>query len=273
MLDGDKLRAGADGPKYPLYSLTLGIIVLSAPVNAAHKGARDKLVKLLLGLQTNGGWGYAGSRQPPNISATVYAVGALSLAGMPVDSPALVAAKTFVESCQNFGEGGDGGFFFSPGEPDGNKAGPKEGGGYRSYGSATSDGVRALLRLGHTPGSPRVVAARDWLGAHFDPSQNPGDFRPGDEVRRHSAYYYYAWSVAHALRALGTKTAGAGDKPWGQSLAEELLRRQGKDGAWKNQYSEVRENDPIVATSFAMAALGVSRIAITGEYRTHAGPP
>ena len=60
---------------------------------------------------------------------------------------------------------------------------------------------------------------------------------------------------------------------WAEALAETLLARQRADGSWSNPASEMREDDPVVATAFATAALGVCRIALTGEYKTHAGRP
>ena len=137
---------------------------------------------------------------------------------------------------------------------------------FRSYGSMTADGVRALLRLGAPPDDPRVVRAAAWLDAHFDPAQNPGDFPPVAEVRRASAYYYWTWTAAHAMRALGRRD-------WASPLAAELLRRQLPDGSWKNPASEMREDDPVVATSFAVAALGVCRMVLAGEHRSHAVRP
>ena len=101
----------------------------------------------------------------------------------------------------------DGGFFFSPSEHDGNKAGPLDpaapAGPFRSYGSATADGFRGLTRLGLPPDHPRVAAAAGWLERRFRADANPGDFTAVNEVRRASSYYYWAWSAAHALRALG----------------------------------------------------------------------
>jgi hypothetical protein len=130
----------------------------------------------------------------------------------------------------------------------------------------TADGVRALLRLGVPPTDPRLTAGAAWLTARFDPSRNPGDFPAVAEVRRASSYYYWTWSAAHALRALGP----AAPPEWAPSLARELLGRQGDDGSWRNPASEMREDEPVVATSFAMAALAVARQVIAGEYRSHA---
>lgn len=279
---------------YPVYALALSTLVLNAPGNERHEAARQRYVERLRAFQladergwspddaSYGGWSYAASlpdkpapsarpdpRLEANLSVTVFAIGALSLGGVPADDPALSRARRFVERCQNFGKGpfDDGGFFFSPVVADSNKAGMagrEEGRArFHSYGSMTADGVRALLRLGAPADDPRVVAARRWLLARFDPAQNPGDFPDASEVRRHSGYHYYAWSVAHAMRALG-------ETDWAAPLAEELLRRQRPDGSWKSRYGEMREDEPLVATSFAIAALAVSRSVLAAEYRSHA---
>jgi hypothetical protein len=178
-------------------------------------------------------------------------VGALALAGTKPDDPALRDAAGFVDRCR----AKDGGFFFSPALPISNKAG-----GFRAYGSMTADGLRAQLRLG-----TRIDAPLAWLEQHFDPTKNPGAFAAVDEVRRESSYYYYAWSVAHAFAH-----AKPGDRRWAEALARELLARQLPDGSWRNGATEMREDDPLVATSFAVAALALCRGAITGERASHA---
>ena len=267
---------GAPAPSYPLYATALGVIVLNAPGNERHRAARDAQIAALLKMQltddvSRGGWGY--DDRSANLSATLVAIGALALGGVAVDHPALVAARGFVDRCQNLTcPGCDGGFFFSPVILDTNKAGVAEGDAPRSYGSMTADGVRALLRLGVPPGDPRVTAAAAWLEKRFDPAHNPGDFPSVNEVRRESSYYYWAWTAAHALRALDRPVLHTerGDLRWAEALAAELIASQGDDGTWRNRYTEMREDDPVVATSFAMAALSVARGVITGEYRSHA---
>ncbi len=52
---------------------------------------------------------------------------------------------------------------------------------------------------------------------------------------------------------------GAGDVPWAEPLAEELVRRQRPGGSWVNDAVEVREDDPIVATALAAGALSICR--------------
>ena len=246
-----------------------------------------------------GGWGYfrgvphkpADSAPPQsaltaNLSATLFAVGALRLSGVPITDPAMGKALRFVERCQNAPPSADaadptmddGGFFFSPALADSNKAG--EAGEdrhgrrrFRSYGSMTADGVRALVRLGRPIEHPRVVAAAGWLSEHFEAARNPGVFPERDEVRRRSSYYYYSWSAAHALRLLGTRRLERrGERvDWPAALSEALLERQRPDGSWSNDATEMREDDPLIATSFAVAGLALSRMVLTGEWQTSFG--
>jgi squalene-hopene/tetraprenyl-beta-curcumene cyclase len=314
--DDGALRTGLDGPTYPYYAIAGALLALNAAETAQHEAARQTLIQLLRERQfaeprgwtaedpSYGGWGYypdlpekdASGGQPDarltaNLSATVFSIGALRLAGVPAEDPALQKARTFVERCQNWSEVADrpagapstvdprfddGGFFFSPLVPDSNKAGVAGTGPdgrirYRSYGSMTADGLRALLRLGVPFEHERVQAAATWLTRHFSAEANPGAFPPEAELRRASAYYYYVWTGAHALRAIGAaeiKTQ-AGRVHWARALAEALLERQRPDGAWANPATELREDDPLVATPFAMAALGIARMVLTGEYRSH----
>jgi hypothetical protein len=305
--DGE-LRADAAAPQYPLYAVTGALLVLNAHEGRRHDAAREVLRRALAARQldqalgyapghpSHGGFSYSNALSVPrhdgsapardnaaNLSATLFAIGALRLGGAPPDDPVLRRARGFVLRCQNFADGAvadprfdDGGFFFSPAIDDPNKAGAagRDARGrvrHRSYGSMTADGLRALLQLGEAPSSPRVQAAAAWLEHRFDPGQNPGAFPAEAEVRRASAYYYYAWSVAHALRALGKTTLQTerGPVAWPAALAETLLARQAADGSFLNPYSELREDDPLVATPFASAALAVARMALGGEHRSH----
>ncbi len=216
-----------------------------------------------------GGWGYAtdakrspdgGSGELPtaNLSATVLAIGALILGGATADDPALVRARGFVERSQN----PEGGMVCSRAELGANKAG-SDANGPRSYGSMTADGIRALLRLARPIDDPKLHAAIEFLNRTFDATKNPGAFPAADEIRRDSSYYYWAWTAAHVARHLGNQA-------WAEQLAEELLRRQRPDGSWRNDATEMREDDPLIATSFALAALGLARSLLAAEPRSHA---
>jgi squalene-hopene/tetraprenyl-beta-curcumene cyclase len=183
----------------------------------------------------------------------VFALDALRAAGF-ADKSVYEKALVFVRRCQNE----DGGFHFIYDDPVRNKAGvaeqPADGPTrFHSYGSTTADGLRALLLCGVPADDPAVRSARGWLVKHFRPDTHPGQYIPTHEPNRDAVYYYYAASVSKALRAAGVREAGG--KPWAESLAAELAKRQKDDGSWANPVELVRENDPIVATASAVTAL------------------
>ena len=238
-----------------------------------------------------GGWGFA--LEPPrkpglgepypdlyqsNLVATIFGIGGLTGAHVPSSDPAYAEALTFVERCQNFPANGaprdprfdDGGFFFIPRDPGLNKAGVAgtDAAGnvrFRSYGSMTADGLRALLRCGLAPDSPRVVAARRWLEWNFSVAIHPGDFPPDRIVLRDGTYYYYVWAAAHAFLQLKCRQieTRAGKVDWAEALANELLRRQRPDGAWINPCTDSKEDDPLVGSSWAAATLAICRATLS----------
>jgi hypothetical protein len=125
----------------------------------------------------------------------------------------------------------------------------------------TCDGVRALLACGLPPDHPHVVAARRWLEKHFTVSSNPGDFERDREVIRDATYFYYCWSLAHALTRLQIDEIHGVD--WREALANELISRQRDDGSWINGFTDTKEDDPLIATPFAAAALAICREGLT----------
>jgi squalene-hopene/tetraprenyl-beta-curcumene cyclase len=290
---------GPSGRTYPVYTASAAVMALARLDLPDGRGARAAWLLDLRRRQLTeelgwgpddpayGGWGYSiepthkadaahasGRHVDADLSSTLFAVGALRVAGIGADDPAIRKALTFVRRCQNVAESDrdgdprhdDGGFFFSPTDPVRNKAGSagedRHGRArYHSYGSATADGLRALLRCGLPPDHPRVASARRWLERHFSASSHPGTFEGAREVERDATYYYYAWSVAHAFRALGIAKVGPSGREfaWAEALARELVRRQQGDGSWSNRFTASKEDDPLVATSFAAGALGICR--------------
>jgi hypothetical protein len=67
--------------------------------------------------------------------------------------------------------------------------------------------------------------------------------------------------VAHALRALGVAEIRPHGQQivWAEALSRELIRRQRGDGTWANRFTASKEDDPLIATSFAARALGICR--------------
>jgi squalene-hopene/tetraprenyl-beta-curcumene cyclase len=286
---------------YPVYSAALAAISLTLLRKSHRESAPaprgldpNRWLALLASHQLNerlrwrrddlafGGWGY--SIEPPrrpgadevappfdsDLSSTLFAVSALRIAGRPGDDPAIADARVFVERCQNVP--GDGGFFFTPTNEIQNKAGiaPIDPGGrmrFHSYGSATADGLRALVACGHAPNAPRVSAALHWLERNFSTSTNPGQFTPEREPDRDAAYFYYLWSLAHALRLLGVRALArpGGDHDWSRAVEQALLERQRGDGSWSNRFSFMKEDDPLVATPLALGALGCALLVRTAQ--------
>lgn len=190
-----------------------------------------------------GGWAYPA---PPladvregNTSSTAYAVCALRDGGIDASDPALVSALKFILHSQN----DDGGFTFGP--ESANKAGATN-----SYGSATADGLRAMLACGLPPRDSHVTRATDWLKNHFDVESIPGEYTPDRAPLRNGNYFYYlavltdAFERAHVDRSF-----------WSGPIADALLQRQLPDGSWRNDISSGKEDEPLVATGLALQAL------------------
>jgi len=169
-----------------------------------------------------------------------------------------------VERCQN----DDGGFFLTPTNPVQNKAGMDAHNRPRSYASATANGVRLLLRLGGS--AARVTSARRWLEQHVGAPGQAGDFPAERQFARDGSRFYSAWTEAHAFLLLGTTElqTSAGPRPWGQVFADALVREQQPDGSFVNTATDLREDDPLVATPMALSALALARRALTGDLGT-----
>ncbi len=188
----------------------------------------------------------------PNISATVLGVLALVAAGRRTEA---AAARAFVEQCQNFAstpasEFDDGGFIFAPGDPVRNKAGiaGHDTAGrvrFRSYGSATGDGYLALRACGLAKDHPRVRAAASWLRRCGE-----GRWSEGRTAARESLVFYHAQALAAAL-------ADQSDAARLRSLADDLIARQAGDGSWQGAAPASCEDDPLLATAFALRALAL----------------
>jgi squalene-hopene/tetraprenyl-beta-curcumene cyclase len=291
---GDIRPLEAHGFDYPLYTSALSAAALSQPQLAEHITARDAWLNDLRKRQLTeslgwipddreyGGWGYChgwprkrntGELIPPmtesNLSATTFALAAFKAAGVRLTDPHYAKALVFVKRCQNWTDAeahreprfDDGGFFFIYDDPIRNKAGVvgKDARGqdrYASYGSTTADGLRCLDMCGEKMESPRFAAASAWLEKNFLPDRCPGPFDPRAEVARAALYYYYAMSMSQVpLEAKPGAASAANGGGWRGELARAITARQKADGSWVNPADAFRENDALVATSFACIAL------------------
>jgi squalene-hopene/tetraprenyl-beta-curcumene cyclase len=302
-------KVDASGVLFPVYTAaSASRVVVLGNKDVRHRRAqkawldflRERRLSGRLGWEPSdsafGGWGFslAVPRKPEeglprerffesNLSATVFGIAALRSARVPKEDPVWGEILVFVRRCQNFAENprqadpsfDDGGFFFIPEDPLQNKAGiagcDRFGRRrFRSYGSMTADGLRALLRCGLPADHPRVRAARQWLEKRFTPKENPGVFARDREVLRNATYYYWSWAVAHAFLGLGLRTVRTreGTVDWARALADELVARQRPDGSWRNPLTDAKEDDPLVAGPWAAAALAICRAVLTCERAT-----
>jgi hypothetical protein len=255
-------------PDYPNYATALAVQALSRG-NIQYREQRiAPLVAYLRSQQFTeqngwqkqdvayGGWGMGGGRRVPpdaghvDLSMTRHVLQALAAAGVPPTDPAIVSAAVFVERCQNFdperASRFDGGFFFSTVVLDANKAG-HDGVQHRSYGTATADGILSLLALGRTTGDARVQAAQRWLSRYHSSTAAPGFVGEPFQRWKSGLRFYYAGASAEAFEKLGLNL--------GEGTVRDLLPSQRPDGSWSNPENLVKEDDPLIATAFAVRAL------------------
>ncbi len=197
-----------------------------------------------------GAWGMGGPpRRPPHtghvdLSMTRHALEGLAAGGLKPGDTAFARAATFLKRCQN----PDGGFLFSTVIVDANKAGPS-----RSYGTATADGILSLAAIGAGPSDPRVKAALDWLSAHHRVDRVPGFPEDCAQDWATGMVHYYLAASARVFRRFG------GPPDWKKGLTDALIRGQGTDGSFKNASFLMKEDDPLIATAFALQALVAAR--------------
>jgi Prenyltransferase and squalene oxidase repeat len=255
-------------PDYPNYATALAV---SALCRLRSAGWEEQVRPMVAYLRTQqfteqngwdrqdpvyGAWGMGGERRTKpvtghvDLSMTRHVLDALRAAGAPDSDPVFECARVFVERCQNFdpprADDGDGGFFFSTTEFDTNKAG-QDAGHFRSYGTTTADGILALLDVGRPTGDPRVAAAARWLTSHHHDMDVPGFVGPAYQRWPRGLAFYYSAASSQAFRALHADG--------GARVADSLRRMQRADGSWANTENLVKEDDPLIASAFAVRAL------------------
>ncbi len=248
-----------------------------------------------------GGFPYAnekeeeGEEEEPHVadlSNAQFAAQALHDAGLPKDSEVWKRMQVYLGRVQNRSEsndlkvptevagqevvvvaGDDGGAGYTPGT---SKAGlvKRSDGTYevRSYGSMTYALLKCLLLAGVDPKDGRVQGALGWISENFTLAKNPGfEASENPDVAGQQGYYYYLFTVARSLAAyergtgqpLVVKDADGKEHHWRAELVQALLDRQQEDGSWVNDVDRWMESQPVLATSYALVALGEA----TGRFR------
>jgi len=272
--------ANRESRDYPTYASAMFLIAVDRLKLELSPELQKKLVDYLLESQLDeteelsendldfGGWDMEGTsdgkRATTGTNISVGAVVAEALAKRPSEKvdTALGRFRIWLGRCHNLvGDDnslGDGGFFFHPvREHDGNKAGWVVEQGQpnrqkpRSYGTSTADGLRGLSYAGTMQSSGSAILSTSlWLSAHPQIDRVPGIDDSGEGSWSEGLLFYYWYSLAQCLDFSNLSAI----KP---RLREEILRRQSADGSWQNANARMREDDPLIATSFALIALAI----------------
>lgn len=124
----------------------------------------------------------------------------------------------------------------------------------KAYGSMSYAAVLSLCHCKLTKGDPRVRSALEYCTKFWTVDENPGMGAQG-------LYYYYD-IIARSLTAAGVGALDAEDGrviDWRGELAAKIISLQREDGSWANANNRFWENDPVLATSFAVLALSLCR--------------
>jgi hypothetical protein len=282
-------RADPDFLDYPNYSTAYALRCFLRFGNEEDRPRIDKMTSYLEGQQFSenfgfepsspayGGWGFGINQRPTlssfvDLSHTRRVLASLAQA-KPITLKVRVRAERFLALLQKSptekrsplirgytkektGRAPhDGGFFSSPNVAYANKGrtevDPKTGRTYyRSYATATCDGILSLLALGIDKSDPRVTNAARWLRANEDwnlPSGIPlDDPSPWAESMR----YYHLMVRAEAYAALDMSGH------WRKTLVRFLADKQLPDGSFLNPEGRLmKEDDPMLCTAFAVIAL------------------
>lgn len=259
-------------PDYPNYATALSLRVLCRWRPAGWERDAARMVESLRRQQfaerngwsrenrAYGAWGMGGAElRPPDtghvdLSMTRHVLEALRAAGVPASDPVFERARVFLERCQNFDASlladADGGFFFSTTEFDTNKAG-HDGKSFRSYGTTTADGILAMIASGTPPDDARLRAATRWLTSHHRDMDVPGFIGEAYQRWPRGLSFYYATVSTRVFRTLQLAVD--------RRVADGLEKMQRSDGSWANTENLVKEDDPLIATTFAVRALAADR--------------
>jgi squalene-hopene/tetraprenyl-beta-curcumene cyclase len=223
--------------------------------------------------------------QRSDLSNSSFAAEAMKQGDLPQGDGYWKLTVEFVQKCQNSSEtnqdkefarlmaskgfkvGNDGGAFYTPDPAVAEKyGGVREEGDQKiisSYGSMTYSALKTYIYAGLKKDDPRVKALVGWIQENWDIERHPGfpyEDRPIRERRDQQGIFYYYLALARSLDAYGEAviTDSRGRKHnWAEELGTRLLGLEQKDGSWKNENPRWWEDDPVLATSYALNAINV----------------
>jgi squalene-hopene/tetraprenyl-beta-curcumene cyclase len=151
-----------------------------------------------------------------------------------------------------------GGFIYNPDDPKAGVAtnGPTGKVVLRAYGSITYAGLLSMIYADVPRNDPRIASAVDFAARHWTLDENPGMGEQG------LFFYYNVMSRAlHTARLdqIARKSGGDGAIAWREEVARKVVSLQRPDGSWANANNRFWENDPVLATAYALLALAHAR--------------
>ena len=266
-------------PKFGLenYNTSVAVIALLALEDSSFKAVLDKAKKFILTCQLDeelgykpdehprafGGFGY-GSSKRADVSNTGFSLEALNALGLEKNSKAYQNAILFLKRSQDNDEtndvaemnGGDnsGAFVYLPSDSEFGKVKTRTGKMMpKPYGNMTYMAVKSLIYAGMKMDDAPMQAAWKWIKNNYSADKQPG----GDG---NQGYFYYANVFAKTFTAAGIKELELADGKkvnWAKDLSEHLIKLQKPDGSFSNDAARWMENDPILATSYALDALNL----------------
>jgi len=160
------------------------------------------------------------------------------------------AALKYVENLQNQTGETKGGFAYNTEDP---KAGAVTNANgtvmLRAYGSMTYAGVLSMLHANLDKRDPRVRSAFEYASKFWSVDEHPGQGQQG------IFFYFNIMARALSAAAVDTLPKASGDIRWREEMLKKVLSLQKPDGSWVNDNNRWWENDPVLATSYAMLAL------------------
>jgi len=257
------------------YNTSVAVIGLAALENPAYKDALEKAKKYILSCQLDeeagykkdehsrafGSFGYGNSKRG-DLSNTGFSLEALKAAGLEENSPAWKNAVLFIKRCQDNDEtndvpemkGGDntGGSVYLPGDSEFGTVVTRSGKKLpKPYGNMTYMAVKGLIYAGVKKEDPALQAAFKWIKNNYSVKENPG----GSGTQ---GYFFYVNAFAKAFTAAGVKEVELADgrkANWAQDLSVHLISLQKPDGSFVNADKRWMEDEPVLATAYALDAL------------------
>jgi len=160
------------------------------------------------------------------------------------------AAVKYVEQMQNKEGDTKGGFAYNTDDPKSGSVTNANGTVMlRAYGSMTYAGVLSLVHAKLDKRDPRVRDAFEYASRFWTVDENPGQGLQG-------LFFYYN-IMSRALSAAGEDTLpkDTGAIRWREEMIKKVISLQKPDGSWENENNRWWENDPTLATSYALLAL------------------